>query len=191
MNNKILKEVIIILLLLVVILFSMGILFYDTLSSSNVDDVLSVEYKTSESVEAVLNEIQASSEINEKSENADSILKSYSINQEDLMIYASENSYESGKKDPFAESSEKITEYTTTTTVKGTESKAQSPNKVVAEDNKTEEKTTNTITSATLTNTLVQNTTVQNTNVKNNNEVKKTETTSKKTETFFEDVNSK
>ena len=70
MNNKILKEVIIILLLLIVILFSMGILFYDTLSSSNVDDVLSVEYKTSESVEAVLNEIQASSDINEKSENA-------------------------------------------------------------------------------------------------------------------------
>ena len=115
MKSKILKEVFIIILLVIVIVFTLGILFYDSISIGS-KPVSSVQYEASSEVEKVLNEIQESSgtDINEK----DSLLKSYTINKDDLNVYANENYYESGKKDPFAENSEDVeVEETTTATI--------------------------------------------------------------------------
>lgn len=187
MNNKIVKEALIIVLLILVILFAVGILFYDCMSA-DVDKVVSVEYETDSNVNEVLTEIEANSGVDVKNSNSNSLLKSYSINAEDLSIYASENSYESGKKDPFAESSETIDSFVTTTTKGGTATNSQTSNKITKTEDEKENKTTNppvnTVTSAgtkTESKDKVVNNTVVN-NVKNS---------SSTTGTFFENKNSK
>ena len=138
MNNKIVKEVFIIVLLFIVIMFCLGILFYDSMSV-NTKDIVSVKYQTSDSVNGVLTEIQDNSGVDVKKQTSNSILQSYSIDADDLKLYAEDNSYESGKKDPFAETSETIDERVTTTTKPGTATTSQSANPVKTdkvEDNK-------------------------------------------------------
>lgn len=138
MNNKILKEILIIALLCVVVLFCLGILFYDTMA---VDDknIESVSYTTSQNVNDVLTEIQSNSGVDIKNQDSSSLLKSYSIGKEELEIYASDKSYESGKKDPFAEYSETIDQVVTTTTRGGTTSPSQAGNPVSTTENKKDE----------------------------------------------------
>lgn len=154
MNNKIFREGIIIALLFLVIIFAIGILFYDTMSA-DVEDIASIEYKTSSSVNEVLTEIEANSGVDLKTTQTDSLLKSYSITEEDLYVYASDNYYESGKKDPFAESSETISERVTTTTQKGSATNSQTSNPLEqlqteqAKQDKKEDETTKVTTSET------------------------------------------
>lgn len=182
MNNKIVKEAFIILLLFIVIMFCLGILFYDSMSVDT-DDIVSVKYETSDNVNNVLTEIQNNSGVDVTKQTSNSVLQSYSIGAEDLTVYASDNSYESGKKDPFAETSESIDEVVTTTTKTGTTTNSQTSNpvkvenKVVEKENVVEEKkASNTVKS-----------TVQNT-IKNTVSKEKTESS---VGTFFEDKNSK
>lgn len=182
MNNKIVKEAFIILLLFIVIMFCLGILFYDSMSVDT-DDIVSVKYETSDNVNNVLTEIQNNSGVDVTKQTSNSVLQSYSIGAEDLTVYASDNSYESGKKDPFAETSESIDEVVTTTTKTGTTTNSQTSNpvkvenKVVENENIVEEKkVSNTVKS-----------TVQNT-VKNTVSKEKKESS---VGTFFEDKNSK
>lgn len=164
MKSKILKEVFIIILLVIVIVFTLGILFYDSISIGS-KPVSSVQYEASSEVEEVLNEIQESSgtDINEK----DSLLKSYTINKDDLNVYANENYYESGKKDPFAENSEDVeVEKTTTTT---------STNKNNTESN----------------NTYIANEETETSNINENKVTNETSKNGSTTGTFFENKSSK
>ena len=107
MKNKIIREILIIILLLIIIIFSMWILFYDSFSE-NVEDIISVKYETSDNIKEVIEQINFDENQSLENSTSDSLLKSYSMNEEDLSAYASEKSYESGKKDPFSENSEKI-----------------------------------------------------------------------------------
>lgn len=164
MKSKILKEVFIIILLVIVIVFTLGILFYDSISIGS-KPVSSVQYEASSEVEEVLNEIQESSgtDINEK----DSLLKSYTINKDDLNVYANENYYESGKKDPFAKNSEDVeVEETTTTT---------STNKNNTESN----------------NTYIANEETESSNINENKVTNETSKNGSTTGTFFENKSSK
>ena len=164
MKSKILKEVFIIILLVIVIVFTLGILFYDSISIGS-KPVSSVQYEASQEVEEVLNEIQESSgtDINEK----DSLLKSYTINKDDLNVYANENYYESRKKDPFAENSEDVeVEKTTTTT---------STNKNNTESN----------------NTYIANEETESSNINENKVTNETSKNGSTTGTFFENKSSK
>ena len=164
MKSKILKEVFIIILLVIVIVFTLGILFYDSISIGS-KPVSSIQYEASQEVEEVLNEIQESSgtDINEK----DSLLKSYTINKDDLNVYANENYYESGKKDPFAENSEDVeVEETTTTT---------STNKNNTESN----------------NTYIANEETESSNINENKVTNETSKNGSTTGTFFENKSSK
>lgn len=145
MKSKILKEVFIIVLLVIVIVFTLGILFYDSISIGS-KPVSSIKYEASTEVEEVLNDIQESSgtDINEK----DSLLKSYTINKDDLNVYANENYYESGKKDPFAENSEDVEVEETTTTTSTNKNNTESNNTYIANEetkssNSNENKVTN------------------------------------------------
>lgn len=138
MNNKILRESLIIFLLVLVIMFTLGILFYDYIPTTK-EEIGSVEYITDENVEQVLDEIQTNSGIDIKSDVIDSPLKSYTITAEELNVYASENYYESGKKDPFAEYSDPIEETVRTTTTSGSSNNSQLSNPIYTEEPKKEE----------------------------------------------------
>lgn len=207
MNKKIVKEAIIIILLLIVIIFAMGILFYDSITE-DADVIANADYETSDEVKEVLKEIEASGgeELNETT--SSSLLKSYSINAEDLSNYASGNYYESGKKDPFAESSETIDEHTTTTVKTGTATQSQTSNPVGNNEKNTVSNTvvttkiTNTVKNNTVTNITTNTTknvttntvksavTSNKTNTVKNTAKDKAESTST-TGTFFENKNSK
>ncbi len=113
MSNKIFKESIIIFLLIVAIIFAMGILFYD-LITENVEDIIQTQYATSEDVEEVLKDIDNMEEKQANPNASESLLKSYKITAEDLKGFESNKYYESGKEDPFAESSENVDESITT-----------------------------------------------------------------------------
>lgn len=171
MNNKILKEVFIIFLLVVVIMFAFAILFYDCISADK-KEISSIEYITDEEVGKALKEIQKNSGVDIENESANYLLKSYSINKDDLTVFASENSYESGKKDPFSESAEPVEEIVKTTTINPTKENSESNNSVNLKEEEEEKKTEN-----------------------NKEETKKENTVSEKststTGTFFENKNSK
>ena len=106
MSNKIFKECLIIFLLILVIVFAMRILFYD-LITEDVDDIIGAQYGASEAVLEVLKDIDENGGKKAKPNSSDSLLKSYSITEEDLTGFARDKYYEKGKKDPFAESAQK------------------------------------------------------------------------------------
>lgn len=118
MSNKIFKESLIIFLLIVVIIFAMRILFYD-LITEDVDDIIEPQYGSSEIVLDVLNDIEENEGKQTKPNSSESLLKSYSITEADLTEFATDKYYESGKKDPFAESTEKTDENMTSTVQNG------------------------------------------------------------------------
>lgn len=193
MSRKIFKEGIIIFLLIVVIVFTMGILFYD-LITEDVEDIVQTQYANSKVVEEVLKDIDDKGGKEVKPNTSDSLLKSYSITADDLNGFASDNYYESGKKDPFAESSEKIDEHITTTVQTGTATNSQTSNPIkntntITNSNTVTNKNENVIKNTVSTNT-VKNTIKENkTNTINNISKDKNESSSKGT--FFEDKNSK
>jgi hypothetical protein len=186
MNNKIIKELIIILLLFIVIIFVMGILFYNFIPS-NAEEFSSVDYVTSDDVNTILDEIEANSGVNIKNEDSNSLLKSYTITKEDLNEYASENSYESGKKDPFSESSETVESVVTTQTteVQATQNQVSNPYNSLVENQGTEEKEE---TEKTEEAKEIKAETKTETKVEAKEETKESSST---TGTFFEKANSK
>lgn len=202
MSNKMFKEIIIIFLLIVVIIFTMRILFYDSITE-DVDDIIEAQYATSDTVEEVLKEIKENGGNEVKPNTSDSLLKSYSITADDLTGFASDKYYESGKKDPFSESSEKIDEHVTTTVQTGTATNSQTSNPIKntnttsnsntvtsVEVNKDTNTLKNTVNTNSVTTNTVQNTVKANkTNTINSISKDKTESSSKGT--FFEDKNSK
>lgn len=104
MKNKFLKEGIILILLLVVILFTIGMLFYDFWPTKS--DFEELKY-IDESV--LVDENLNDSYINfDNTSSEESLVKSYTIDKNSLNVYEKENSYKSGKKDPFSEVSDPV-----------------------------------------------------------------------------------
>ena len=203
MSNKMFKEIIIIFLLIVVIIFTMGIMFYDSITE-DVDDIIQTQYATSDAVEEVLKEINEKGGNEVKQNTSDSLLKSYSITADDLTGFATDKYYEKGKKDPFAESSEKIEEHVTTTVQTGTATNSQTSNPIKNTNTVTNSVNTNTVvevkkdtntvkntvnTNSVNTNTIKNTVSANKTNTVNNISKDKNESSSKGT--FFEDKNSK
>lgn len=130
MNRKIKKEFILLILIILVVAFILGILFYDVLPTD--EAIVSKEYEFGENIIATLDEINATN--SDLGVEEDSVLKSYNVTQEDLNEYTSANSYERGKKDPFAESADPVDESMVVTKTKEAE-------RNVSHSNQTEEKT--------------------------------------------------
>lgn len=186
MNRKIIKEIFIIILLILVIMFVMGILFYDVIPFK--EDITSVEYTPDEKVLQAVEEIQGNK--NQVTTNEEALLKSYSIDKDDLTIYANQKFYESGKKDPFAESSEPVEEVVRTETTEGIQNNSHNSNPVIIEDT---EDVKNAINPS---NTNEENKNVQETKSVKENKVKEEKVKTEKEDpnsvgTFFEKKNSK
>lgn len=202
MNNKILKELFIILLLVIVIMFAFAILFYDCISADNLK-ISSIEYIIDSETNKVLKDIQLNSGVDIEKESSNYLLKSYSIDKDDLSLFASENSYESGKSDPFAESAEPVEERTTTITTVPEKTNSEVNDTVILND---KDKVTNEVISNTIIEPQneVKANTVKVEEKKNTNEVKNQTKNNKKSEkqtntvkeestvgTFFENKSSK
>lgn len=107
--SKIIREIFIILLLCMIVIFTIGLLFYDCIPHKN-EKIESIEYVADKKVTETIQEIEANNGSDVINDKEDSLLKSYSIRKEDLNEFASENYYETGKKDPFAEYSNPVEE---------------------------------------------------------------------------------
>ena len=96
MNIKVYKELFILLLLLIVVIFTLGMLFYDSI---NVDvqkiDETALE-DNSKDIDDIINET------NIGNNNDRTINISKSVTKEDLETYRKQNSYDTGKKNPFS-----------------------------------------------------------------------------------------
>ena len=210
MNKKLVKELFIIALLSVVVIFILGILFYDYIPIDQ--KITSVKYVADENVVSTIDEIKSNSGEDITQDKNDSLLQSYTIDKDDLSGYASDNSYESGKVDPFAEDSESVDEKVTMHKVNGTTTNAQNGNvkntvkndivKNVVNTVVNKNNTTNTAKTSNTTNTAVKNTVknetakniIKNETVKNtvkNETAKNTVKNESSTGTFFEKPNSK
>ena len=192
MNKKFFKELFIVVLLVLVIVFILFLLFYDVLPS-NEDKLVSKEYERNSKTEDVLKEISETT-ASEANTTADgSLLKSYSITKEDLEEYSTENSYEKGKQDPFAESSEPIIETVKTTQVEAKRNVSDATIDKEAKEDQNENQVKDekvTKTEETKENTVVN--TSSNTTVSEPTNSTKVENTQKSTTgRFFEKKNSK
>ena len=104
------KELFIGVLLLMVVIFTLGILFYDSMPN-NKSASTSITYTADATVTTTIQEIteeKANSSSSSSSSDASgldigSVLASYSIGSTDLSEFASRKTYESGKVDPFAD----------------------------------------------------------------------------------------
>lgn len=96
MNKKFFKEMFIIVLLLVVVIFTLGMLFYDSINVDvqKIDEAITEE--NSEDIDKLINETNLGNN-KEKSVNI-----SKSVSREDLENYRKQNSYSTGKKNPFS-----------------------------------------------------------------------------------------
>lgn len=165
--SKVVRELFIIILLCMIVIFTIGLLFYDCIPHKN-EKIQSIEYVADENVTNTIEQIEVNGGSDTTKDKEDSLLKSYSIGKDDLTEFASENSYETGKKDPFAEYSNTVEEEVikTVTSVNPTNN-VQTNNKV--------EKTKNTISNTSVANeeNKLQNTTKEK--VKESSEGKYTE----------------
>lgn len=134
--SKLIKEIFIILLLCMIVIFTIGLLFYDVMPHKS-EKIESIEYVADKNVTEAIKQIESNTGSDATNDKDDSLLKSYSIKKEDLNEYASENYYETGKKDPFAEYSNPVEEEAVKTVISGNSTNVQSENKNV--DNVTKE----------------------------------------------------
>ena len=180
MNKKLVKELFIVALLAIVVIFILGILFYDYIPVEQ--KITSVKYVPDENVTATINEIKSNSGEDITDDKQDSLLQSYTIDKDELSNY--DDSYESGKVDPFAEDSDPVDEKTTTKKTNVITNTYQSGKVENVKTNNTNTSKTNTAKND-KTNTTKQNTVKQNTAVKNNktNTTNTTNTTKTNTNT--------
>ncbi len=103
MSSNVYKELFIIGLLVVVVIFTLALLFYDTLGV-DAKKIDSIEDISEEKVNMVMSDIGLGKD--------DSTIEKYNrkITQEEIDKYFEENSYNTGKKNPFAEKSDTKTE---------------------------------------------------------------------------------
>lgn len=192
MKSKLAKELLILALLLVVILFVLFVLLYDFVPGKK-ESIKSVEYVAENTVSEVLDEIKENTGVDVQKKDSETPLKSYSVESEDLNVYASENSYESGKSNPFDEEAKPAEEIHRTVTNQNTSSsKKEEPKQEV----KQEKKETTTVNTSVANTTETTSTNISKADNTKSNTVKKEETkneTKKETSTgsFFESVDRK
>ena len=141
----------------------------------------------------VLNEIKENTGVDIQ-ESTDVPLQSYSIDASDLDVYASENSYESGKSDPFAETADPVEAIFKTTTTVGNTVNTQSKNSVgnTTENITLSEKIENVVDENKVTETIEEKEeTKVEPSVKNNIKTETNDSTSKTQGVFFEKANQK
>lgn len=175
MNKNLVKEVFIIALLVLVVVFTIAILFYDFIPFK--EEVSQVKYNPDAEVLQAIEEIQGTSNFSNTSQ--DSLLKSYSIDKDDLTMYANQKSYESGKQDPFAEYSQPIEQTVKTEKTEGIKNNSQNSNPIVTPNTQDEK------------NKIDTNTENEIKNEIKSEEVKQEEKNTSTTGTFFEKKNSK
>ena len=140
--TKIIREIFIILFICMIVIFTIVLLFYDCIPHKN-ETIESIEYVADKKVTETIKEIEANNSSDVVSDKDDSLLKSYSIGKDDLNEFVSENYYETGKKDPFAEYSTSVEEEaikTVTTVTTGNSTNVQAENKKVENTTKEEVK---------------------------------------------------
>lgn len=107
--KSLVKELFIGVLLLMVVIFTLGILFYDSMPNNKATPT-SITYTADTAVTTTIQQIseeKANSTSNSSSSsdssglNIGSVIASYSIGSTDLSTYAQRKTYESGKVDPF------------------------------------------------------------------------------------------
>lgn len=153
--NKTIRDIFIILLLCMIVIFTIGLLFYDCIPYKN-EKIESVEYVADKSVTNTIKQIEANGGSDNTKDKEDLLLKSYSIGKEDLNKFTSENSYETGKKDPFAEYSNTVEEEVIKTVTTVNTTNVQSNNIV--------EETKNTVSNSSVNNSVKENTTKEKIN---------------------------
>lgn len=163
--SKVVRELFIIILLCMIVIFTIGLLFYDCIPHKN-EKIQSIEYVADENVTNTIEQIEVNGGSDTTKDKEDSLLKSYSIGKDDLTEFASENSYETGKKDPFAEYSNTVEEEVIKTVT------SVNPTNNVQTNNKVEE-TKNTVSNTSVGNKGIENTTKEN--VRESSEGKYTE----------------
>ena len=96
MNKRFFKEIFILVLLLIVVIFTLGMLFYDTLNV----DVKKIDEAIAEENTSNIDELINDTDIGNNKEKSVNISKS--VSREDLENYRKQNSYDTGKKNPFS-----------------------------------------------------------------------------------------
>lgn len=107
--KSLVKELFIGVLLLMVVVFTLGILFYDSMPNNKATPT-SITYTADTAVTTTIQQISeekansasnSSSSSNSSGLDIGSVIASYSIGSTDLSTYAQRKTYESGKVDPF------------------------------------------------------------------------------------------
>lgn len=144
MDKSFIKELFIIMLLLVVVIFTLAILFYDSLNV-DVEKIEAVDDISSQNIDKMMEEVKV-----EKNTDSNSTEKyTRRVTKEEIDEYFKENSYDTGKKNPFAETSD--------TKIKNAE--IDSKNSTTANTTIQNATTANSTTTNTVTNTTKQDTT--------------------------------
>ena len=106
MKKTIIKELLFIMLLTVVIVLTLRMAIYDFIPNENTLPK-SIQYNVDSAVETTLNEIQKEENNNIKENSkSETLLKSYIIEETDLIDYIPKSKYTSGKTDPFSDYNE-------------------------------------------------------------------------------------
>ena len=94
MNSNVIKELFIIVLLFIVVIFTLGMLFFDSINV-DVQKIDEVAKKETTDFDNLINEVDLNS-------NNEDVNVTKSVSREDLEKYRQENSYNTGKKNPFS-----------------------------------------------------------------------------------------
>ena len=106
MKKTIIKELLFVVLLTVVIVLTLRMAIYDFIPNENTLPK-SIQYSIDSAVETALSEIQKEENNNIKENNkTHTLLKSYIIEETDLIDYVPKSKYTSGKTDPFSDYTE-------------------------------------------------------------------------------------
>ncbi len=118
--KSLVKELFIGVMLLMIVVFTLGIIFYDSMPNNKLAPT-SITYTADATVTSTIQQIaeEKSNSSNNSSSSSDSnssgidfgsVIASYSIGSTDLSIYESRKNYESGKSDPFEDYVEETTD---------------------------------------------------------------------------------
>ena len=108
--KSLVKELFIGVMLLMIVVFTLGIIFYDSMPNNKLAPT-SITYTADATVTSTIQQISEEKSKNNTTSSSNtssgidfgSVIASYSIGSTDLSIYESRKNYESGKTDPFEE----------------------------------------------------------------------------------------
>ena len=115
--KSLVKELFIGVMLLMIVVFTLGIIFYDSMPNNKLAPT-SITYTANATVTSTIQQISEEKSKNNTTSSSNtssgidfgSVIASYSIGSTDLSIYESRKNYESGKTDPFEDYVEETTD---------------------------------------------------------------------------------